>query len=324
MSAAAPSVGTLPPSTSGVEAARRLLRRGRARQALELVDAARSAPHDDVVADHEVELLALAVECHLALGDLALATLLGPDLTDLGADSPVALAARAELASALADPETAAELFLAAGRAGGDDVRPVLPWRSGAALALLRAGRRREALELAHAHHASVQLHGTAADVALALRTLATASSDGHRQTRLRDARHLLAYSESDRLEAQIDTDLAGLLLLDGAVGEAVALLRTVETFAGRHDLWPLQSRVRRLLERMGETPRRMEAEALAILTTAERRVAMLAIDGLTNREIATRLTVSVKAVEGHLSKVYRKLGIGSRSALIATVTRRD
>lgn len=326
MSVAAPGVGTLSPPTSGLDDARRLLRRGLVRQALGLLETVRQdqnvlhlAPVD------QVAVLALSLECHLAQGDLTPAVALGRELaTVVGAGSAVALCARGELTSALDDPEAAADLFLAAGQIGADDVRPILPWRSGAALALLRVGRRREAVELAHAHHAFSQVNGTGDDVALALRTLATTESDGQHQARLREARALLTFSESERLRAQIDTDLAGLLLLDGAVEEATTMLRTVEIYAGRQNLWPLQSRVRRLLERMGETPRRMEAEALAILTVAERRVALLALDGLTNRDIAALLAVSVKAVEAHLSKVYRKLGISSRGALAATVSRRD
>lgn len=326
MLAAAPGVGALSPPTSDLDDARRLLRRGLVRQALAALQTVRQGRDQlHLTPVDQVAMVALGLECHLAQGDLNPAVALGQELaTVVGAGSAIALCARGELTSALDDPETAADLFLAAGQIGADDVRPILAWRSGAALALLRVGRRREALELAHAHLAFVQVHGTGTDVAHALRTLATTEPDGHRQTRLRAARALLTFSESERLQAQIDTDLAGLLLLDGNVEEAVALLRTVEVFAGRQDLWPLQSRVRRLLERMGQIPRRLEAEALAVLTAAERRVAMLALDGLTNREIATQLAVSVKAVEGHLSKVYRKLGITSRGALAATVSRRD
>jgi DNA-binding CsgD family transcriptional regulator len=42
----------------------------------------------------------------------------------------------------------------------------------------------------------------------------------------------------------------------------------------------------------------------------------VLARDGMRNREIADLLGVSVKAVEWHLSHVYRKLGIRSRNDL--------
>ncbi|WP_323794544.1 helix-turn-helix transcriptional regulator, partial [Nocardioides sp.] len=77
-------------------------------------------------------------------------------------------------------------------------------------------------------------------------------------------------------------------------------------------------------LERLGEAPRRRESEALAALTAGERRVAALALDGLTNREIAEQLVVSVKAVVGHLSKTYRKLGVRSRGALVAAIGRHD
>ncbi len=51
-------------------------------------------------------------------------------------------------------------------------------------------------------------------------------------------------------------------------------------------------------------------------LTPAERRVAELAGDELANKEIARTLFVSVKAVEGHLSHVYAKLGVRSRAQL--------
>jgi DNA-binding CsgD family transcriptional regulator len=58
----------------------------------------------------------------------------------------------------------------------------------------------------------------------------------------------------------------------------------------------------------------------LATLTVSERRIAQLAAAGLTNREIADQLVVTVKAVEWHLSHVYRKLGIHSRGALAASL----
>lgn len=52
------------------------------------------------------------------------------------------------------------------------------------------------------------------------------------------------------------------------------------------------------------------------VLTPSEQQVANLVADGLSNREIAMRLFVSVRTVEMHLSNAYRKLGIRSRAGL--------
>ncbi|MET9930677.1 LuxR C-terminal-related transcriptional regulator, partial [Streptomyces sp. NPDC006324] len=56
-------------------------------------------------------------------------------------------------------------------------------------------------------------------------------------------------------------------------------------------------------------------------LTSAEQRCAELAAAGVSNRDIATTLTVSVKTVEATLTRVYRKLGLHSRVQLAHTVT---
>ena len=52
-------------------------------------------------------------------------------------------------------------------------------------------------------------------------------------------------------------------------------------------------------------------------LTPQEAAVARLAAEGRTNREVATTLVLSVKTVEHHLSRVYAKLGIRSRTELV-------
>lgn len=51
-------------------------------------------------------------------------------------------------------------------------------------------------------------------------------------------------------------------------------------------------------------------------MTETERRVAELVADGLSNKEVAARLFISVRTVEANLSKVYAKLGVRSRTEL--------
>ena len=59
-----------------------------------------------------------------------------------------------------------------------------------------------------------------------------------------------------------------------------------------------------------------MDAGGPTGLTAVEERVARLAAAGRTNREIAATLFMSVRTVEGHLSHIYAKLGIRSRTEL--------
>ncbi len=62
--------------------------------------------------------------------------------------------------------------------------------------------------------------------------------------------------------------------------------------------------------------------DAAARLSVAERRVAELVTAGLGNREVAARLGVSVKAVEQHLTRIYRRLGVRSRLQLALALGR--
>ncbi|WP_345005810.1 helix-turn-helix transcriptional regulator, partial [Dactylosporangium siamense] len=56
-------------------------------------------------------------------------------------------------------------------------------------------------------------------------------------------------------------------------------------------------------------------------LTRREREVALLAARGLSNRDIAERLTVSGRTVENHLARVYLKLGVHGREGLAAALS---
>ena len=78
--------------------------------------------------------------------------------------------------------------------------------------------------------------------------------------------------------------------------------------------------RARRELTVTGETARQRTTETHDQLTPQEAQIARLARDGLSNPEIAAQLFLSPKTVEWHLSKIFTKLGIGSRRELHAAL----
>jgi DNA-binding CsgD family transcriptional regulator len=66
----------------------------------------------------------------------------------------------------------------------------------------------------------------------------------------------------------------------------------------------------------------RRPATGWEALTGAERRVAHLVAEGLTNREVAERLFLSRYTVETHLKHVFAKVGVSSRAELAALAPR--
>jgi DNA-binding CsgD family transcriptional regulator len=69
-------------------------------------------------------------------------------------------------------------------------------------------------------------------------------------------------------------------------------------------------------LRATGARPRRVVLTGLDSLTASERRIAELARQGLTNRQIAQMLFITTRTVEGHLTSVFRKLRVDSRDEL--------
>ena len=302
-----------------------LVRAGKITEALHVLDACPVSAEALSAVRHAAAL----TECHLARGDLARAVSTGENVraftTYGGLAGGLAAYTLGEIASAQGNAELASLRYTEASEHVGPDLDDpdLVPWRSGAALALTRLHRPREADGLAREHLALARDGGTPYVLAHALRTAATTNAEGTRLLLLREAQTILKDVEARRLAAQVDTDLAVLLTLEGDAGdaaEAVALLRRAESYAGREDLFPLQSRIRGILERVGEEPRRILSETLASLTVTEQTTARLAAAGMTNREIAAELAVTVKAVEWHLSNVYRKLKIRGRTGLADTM----
>ncbi len=95
--------------------------------------------------------------------------------------------------------------------------------------------------------------------------------------------------------------------------------LRTACQMLDEMGMAAFAERARRELRAAGETALartvRISGSSIA-LTSQEDQVARLARDGLSNPEIASRLFISVRTVQYHLSKVFTKLGIRSRVEL--------
>ena len=98
-------------------------------------------------------------------------------------------------------------------------------------------------------------------------------------------------------------------------------LAAAAERFA-RLGAVPYLHRTRQELEACGLTPRPRGDGGPVPLTPAERQVGALVAEGLTNREVADRLHVSVKTVESHLARCFTKLDVRTRTALAVQWTK--
>jgi DNA-binding transcriptional LysR family regulator len=77
----------------------------------------------------------------------------------------------------------------------------------------------------------------------------------------------------------------------------------------------PALERCQREVEASGLSPKRPGAKGPGRLTPQELTISQLVLAGMTNREIASELMVSSKTVETHLTSIYTKLEVTSRSA---------
>ena len=83
----------------------------------------------------------------------------------------------------------------------------------------------------------------------------------------------------------------------------------------------PWAERARAELRASGARARSRREPAGHELTAQELTVAQAVAEGASNREVAARLFVSPKTVEGHLGNIYRKLGVRSRTQLAARMS---
>jgi DNA-binding CsgD family transcriptional regulator len=195
--------------------------------------------------------------------------------------------------------------------------------RSLAALAHRAMGEPDAAQALAAEDLAAARAFGAPRSVGVALRTLALVDPTAGIE-HLRDAVVVLESSEA-RLElSRTLVELGSATRRAGRRRDArVSLQRGLE-LARECGGAVVAERARDELLASGARPRRRQANGPGALTPSERRVAALAADGHTNREIAQSLFLSPKTVEMHLSHAYRKLGIHSRAQLAGTLDQRE
>ena len=104
---------------------------------------------------------------------------------------------------------------------------------------------------------------------------------------------------------------------------EARAALSAAAESFDRLGAWPWAERARAELRAAGASVKQSLGEA-APLSAQERRVAELAADGKTTKEIAAQLSLSPRTVDGHLYRLFRKLGITSRAGLSKSLQQHD
>jgi DNA-binding CsgD family transcriptional regulator len=196
----------------------------------------------------------------------------------------------------------------------------LLPWRSHAAAALHTLGREREARERATEELELALRWGAPLPIGRALRTLGLVEAGAGAERRLREAADVLAPSPARLEYAKVLVDLGAALRRRNERRAAQALLKQGVELA--HDCYAsaLATRANDELAATGARPRKLLLTGLSSLTASERRVAQLAAEELSNKEIAQALFVTVKTIEVHLSNVYRKLEISSRRQLAAAL----
>ena len=150
----------------------------------------------------------------------------------------------------------------------------------------------------------------------MALRIAGLLEGQEHGITLAREAVEVLEGSGAQLELAQALVDWALLLRHAGRRVEARRQLASGLDLARRCGARPLAERAPEELRASGARPRRDQLTGRDALTPSELRLAGLAADGLTNRQIAQELYLSEKTVEMHLGRAYRKLGIRGRGGL--------
>jgi DNA-binding CsgD family transcriptional regulator len=193
-----------------------------------------------------------------------------------------------------------------------------LSWRSEAALAQLALGDHESAERLAEEELQLARAFGAPRALGVALRAAGVVAGGDRGASLLREAIETLERGDARLERARALADLGAMLRRRNRRTEARELLREALDAAHRAGARPLAEYAETELRATGARPRRVVLTGLDSLTASERRIAELASQGLTNREIAQTLFVTARTVEGHLTSIFRKLQLDSRNELPA------
>jgi len=219
--------------------------------------------------------------------------------------------ARGDLTQGLEDLFDAAALMDGAGYSLSVDV----DWTTSAAQALVGLGRTDQAIALAHRELEAARAFG-APRHGIALSLCGSLEPGAQGLAWLQEAVAILAPSAARLAYARALVNLGiGLRARHERTAAREALAQGLDV-AHRQGAWGLAELARAELIASGARPRRALRSGPQALTPAELRVARMAAEGHTNRQIAQALFLATKTVEGQLSQAYAKLGIGSRDEL--------
>ena len=190
------------------------------------------------------------------------------------------------------------------------------PWASHVAPLLAASGDREQAQQLAEHEMDQARTWGTPRVIGQALRGLGlvTAGPDGI--DLLRQSARTLEASPARLEHARTLIELGAALRRANHRAQARDPLRRGLDVAHRCGARLLTAQARHELRATGARPRKPVTTGIDALTPSERRIADMAADGLTNREIAQALFVTTKTIETHMAHTFHKLDITSRTEL--------
>ncbi|MFE0026745.1 AAA family ATPase [Amycolatopsis sp. NPDC059021] len=188
-------------------------------------------------------------------------------------------------------------------------------WRAYAVRAALVLGQSDEATQLAEEDLCAAERWGAARPLGTALTTLGLVREDEEAERALHKAVGTLASSPARLHLAHALTELGTFQARHGKPDKATATLRQAVELSKQCGARPLGRRAAEELRAARRTlsPAKENDHGL---TRQENRIAVMAVQGLTNREIAAALHLTRRTVELHLSGAYRKLGITGRAEL--------